>query len=58
MAATNSLSKNLLLIPYFNLKTDGARSFSVAAPTLWNTLPSDIKNNSSSAPFLFKKALL
>ena len=33
-----SSSKNLLVIPHFNLKTYGARSSSVAARTLWNTL--------------------
>ena len=60
-----SSSKNLLVIPHFNLKTYGARSFSVAAPTLWNTLPSDIINSSSVSvfknklkTFLFKKAFL
>ena len=60
-----SSSKDLLSIPHFNLKTYGARSFSVAAPTLWNTLPSDIKNSSSVSlfkhklkTFLFKKAFL
>ena len=42
-----SSSKNLLVIPHFNLKTYGARYFSVAAPTLRNTLPSDIMNSSS-----------
>ena len=43
--------KELLSIPHFDLKTYGARSFSVAAPTLWNTLPSDIKNSSSVSLF-------
>ena len=33
----------------------GARSFSVAAPTLWNSLPVDIKNTQSL--FIFKKKL-
>ena len=58
-------SKNLLVIPHFNLKTYGARSFSIAAPTLWTTLPSDIINSSSVSvfknklkTFLFKKAVL
>ena len=58
-------SKDLLVIPRFNLKTNGARSFSVAAPALWNTLPSDIMNSSSVSvfktklkTFLFKKASL
>ena len=60
-----SSSKELLSIPHFNLKTYGARSFSVAARILWNTLPSDIKNSSSVSlfkrklkTFLFKKAFL
>lgn len=60
-----SSSTNLLVIPHFNLKTYGARSFSVAAPTLWNTLPSDIMNSSSVSvfknklkTFLFKKTFL
>ena len=46
-----SSSKNLLVIPHYNLKTYGARSFSVAAPTLWNTLLSDILNSSSVSVF-------
>jgi len=33
------------------MKTFGARSFSVAAPTLWNTLPSDIRA-APQCPFL------
>ena len=60
-----SSSKNLLSIPHVNLRTYGARAFSVAAPTLWNTLPSDIKNSPSVSVFknrlktsLFKKAFL
>ena len=60
-----SSSKNLLFIPHVNLRTYGARAFSVAAPTLWNTLPSDIKNSPSVSVFknrlktsLFKKAFL
>ena len=38
-------------IPHFNLRTYGARSFSVAVPKLWNTLPSDIKNSPSVSVF-------
>ena len=49
-----SSSKNLLVIPHFNLKTYCARSFSVAAPTLWNTLLSDIINSSSVSNFKSK----
>ena len=48
-----SSSKNLLSIPHFNLRTYGARSFSVAAPTLWNTLPSDIKGQLSRSHCYF-----
>jgi len=29
----------------------GSRSFSVAAPTIWNSLPSDIRNRCSVASF-------
>ena len=50
-----SSSKNLMFTPLFNLKTYGARSFSVAAPTLWNALPSEIRN--SSSVFSFKNKL-
>ncbi len=37
-------SKNLLEIPPTNLKTHGPRSFSVAAPTLWNSVPQSIRS--------------
>ena len=40
-------SKTLLSTPHFNLRIYGARSFSVAALTLRNTPPSDIKNSFS-----------
>ena len=46
-----SSTKNLLSIPHFNLRTHSARSSSVAAPTIWNALPSDIKNSSSVSVF-------
>lgn len=57
-------SKNLLYVPRFNLRSSyGARSFSVAVPTLWNTLPFVMKNSSAVSvfknrrkTFLFKKA--
>ena len=38
-----SSTKNLLKVPKFNLKSDGKRSFSFAAPTVWNSLPDDLK---------------
>ena len=60
-----SSTQDLLLIPRFNLKTYGARSYSVAAPTLWNTIPQDIRNSPSVSvfknklkTFLFKKVFL
>ena len=46
-----SSSKHLLSIPHFYLRTYGARSFSVAARTLWNTLPYNIKNSPSVSVF-------
>ena len=55
--------KHLLVSPSYNLKTYGARSFSVAAPSLWNALPSEIRNAQSVSVFkrrlktlLFRKA--
>ena len=38
-----SFSKNLLVTPKSNLKFYGDRSFQVAAPRLWNSLPDDIR---------------
>ena len=46
-----SSSKSLLVIPHYNLKTYGKGYFSVAAPTLWDTLSSHITNSSSVAVF-------
>ena len=39
-----SSSNNLLVIPKLSLKSYGDRSFQVAAPRLWNTLPNSIKS--------------
>ena len=43
--ALRSSNQNLLYKPVFNLKTYGGRSFSIAAPTLWNKLPTTINNS-------------
>ena len=58
-----SSSKHLLVSPSYNLKTYGARPFSVAAPSLWNALPCEIRNAPSVSffksrlkTFLFTKA--
>ena len=51
-----SASRGLsLVVPAYQTQAYGARSFSVAAPTLWNSLPVDIKNAQSL--FIFKKKL-
>ena len=39
-----SSSKKLLSVQKFNLKTYGARAFSISAPTLWNQLPNSIRH--------------
>lgn len=61
--ALRSQSKNLLSIPQTRLKSFGDRAFCKAAPTLWNSLPLDIRSCKSVATFksklktyLFKKA--
>ena len=60
-----SSTKNLLSTPKFNLKTYGARAFSISAPTLWNQLPDSIRHSatldtfkSRLKTFLFKQAFL
>ena len=49
-----SSSKCLLTVPPTHLKTYGDRSFSYAAPVLWNNLPSDIKCAQSISSFKSK----
>ena len=39
-----SSSEKLLKIPRVNLKSAGERSFHFAAPTVWNSLPSSLRN--------------
>ena len=58
-----SSSHNLLAVPRFNLKTDGGRSFTVAAPTIWNSLPLELRScvyvstfKSKLETWLFKEA--
>ena len=57
-----SSSKRLLSVPSAKLKKYGCRSFSFAAPTIWNSLPQPIRNyddisdfKSSIKTFLFKE---
>ena len=48
-----SSDTNLLSVP--RVRTCfGSRSFSVAAPTIWNSLPSDVRNSCSVASFRHK----
>ena len=46
-----SSTKELLVVPKSRLKTYGDRSFSVAAPKLWNNLPLDIRKSNSVQGF-------
>ena len=46
-----SANQKLLCKASYNLKTYGARSFSCAAPLLWNSIPYDIRNSSSIDTF-------
>ena len=50
-----SAEKNLLAVPRTQLKTFGDRTFSVASPVLWNTIPLAINNSSTIS--VFKKRL-
>ena len=49
-----SASKFILVVPRCQTKT-GGRSLSISGPTLWNSLPEDIKNDSSIG--IFKKTV-
>jgi len=59
-----SCSKNYLAKELYNLKGYGFKAFSVAAPTLWNALPDDLRDHTLAESafkkklktFLFKKA--
>ena len=46
-----SAEQNLLVVKRYNLERYGRRSFSVAGPSLWNTLPSAIRNSMSLPAF-------
>ena len=48
ISADHSQDLDILIIPLSRLVTVGDRSFAVAGPRLWNTLPEDI----TSAPSL------
>ena len=47
----NWSSADILCIPSVNTKTYSDRSFSYATPTLWNTLPKDIRFSQSVSSF-------
>jgi hypothetical protein len=58
-----SSSERLLVVPKVNTKSQGQRSFSYQAPTVWNALPSSLRHASSLSMFksslktyLFQKA--
>ncbi|XP_046569383.1 uncharacterized protein LOC124277698 [Haliotis rubra] len=49
-----SNSQDLLTVPSFRLKMFGQRSFTYAAPTLWNSLPYDLKTIDNFDLFKYK----
>ena len=50
-----SSSHNLIALPSFNLKTYSGRSFTVAAPTMWNSLPLELRTCVSLSTFKSKR---
>ena len=40
-----SRTKNLLIVPRYNLETYGKSAFSFAGPHLWNSLPDNLRNH-------------
>ena len=55
-----STNANRLVVPAVKLSTVGSRAFAVAAPHIWNTLPTDVVAASSLSTFrrLLKPFLL
>ena len=49
-----SSNKLLLFKPRFNLKTYGGRSFTMATPSVWNTLPLELRSCCSLSSFKSK----
>ena len=49
--ALRSGNKHLLQVPSYNLKTYGGRSFSCAAPVIWNDLPDNLRSASCLTAF-------
>ena len=47
----STMDHSLLVIPRTKCKTFAARSFSVAAPTLWNNLPKDLRESDTLLSF-------
>ena len=47
----SNLDQSLLVIPHTKCKTFASRSFSVAAPTLWNHLPRGLRESSTLLSF-------
>ena len=47
----STMDQSLLVIPHTKCKTFATRSFSVAAPTLWNNLPKDIRESDTLLSF-------
>ena len=50
-----SASSHRLIVPRFKLSTVGARAFTVAAPSVWNSLPAEVANTDSLP--LFRRRL-
>ena len=46
-----SSSKGLLAVPTSNLQTYGDRAFSIAAPKLWNSIPTEVRTIDSLSQF-------
>ena len=49
---SSAFHRHLLAVPRFRLNTYGRRAFSVAGPTVWNSLPDFIRDPTSSTDCL------
>jgi len=54
-----SANRNCLIVPRCQLSTYGCRAFDYAGPTVWNSLPGELRNSDSFDSFkLFMKTIL
>jgi len=53
-----SANRHQLIVPRYRLNTYGRRSFSIASPTVWNSLPDELRDLACDSLKQFLKTIL